>query len=126
MAVAYLDSSVMVSIRFGEAEAARLSEEISTFDELISSNLLESEYRAAHAREEREVEPERLSGIRWILPERPLSSELARVFSIRYLRGADAWHLATALSVVDEPSELAFITLDTRQRAVAESLGFRT
>lgn len=126
MAVAYLDSSVMVSIRFGEAEAAQLSERISTFDALISSNLLEAEYRAAHTREGCVVEAERLAGIRWILPERPLSGELARVFSIRYLRGADAWHIATALSVVDDPSELVFITLDSRQREVAEQLGFRT
>jgi hypothetical protein len=40
------------------------------------------------------------------------------------LRGADCWHLATALYVADDPGAMAFITLDTAQRRTAKALGF--
>jgi len=41
------------------------------------------------------------------------------------LKGADAWHLACALSIAEQPRKLAFLTLDRRQGAVARHLGFR-
>ena len=43
-----------------------------------------------------------------------------------YLRGADLWHVAAALFVAHEPGSIAFLTLDRRQRAVADTLGFPT
>jgi hypothetical protein len=55
-----------------------------------------------------------------------LTPELERVFAGGYLKGADAWHLACALYLAEEPAKLAFLTLDRRQRAVARRLGFRT
>ncbi|HEX9564514.1 MAG TPA: hypothetical protein VF981_11105 [Gemmatimonadaceae bacterium] len=36
------------------------------------------------------------------------------------------WHLATALYVMPDPSQLAFVTLDATQRKVARALGFKT
>ena len=63
--------------------------------------------------------------LRWILPERPLTSELTTVLAAGYLRGADLWHVATALYVAQELGDIAFVTLDTRQRVVAEALGFQ-
>jgi hypothetical protein len=41
------------------------------------------------------------------------------------MRGADCWHLATALYVAPNPSELTFLTLDLAQRKVAKTLGFQ-
>ena len=41
------------------------------------------------------------------------------------LRGADLWHVATALYIFDEPSEVTFLTLDRRQGEVAGALGFQ-
>ena len=38
--------------------------------------------------------------------------------------GADRWHLAAAIHVTPEPSDLTFLTLDRRQREVAAALGF--
>jgi hypothetical protein len=43
-----------------------------------------------------------------------------------YLRGADCWHLATALYLAPNPSDLTFLTLDDTQRKIAKTLGFRT
>ena len=42
-----------------------------------------------------------------------------------YLRGADLWHVATALYVSPQARNLSFATLDARQNAVAAALGFR-
>jgi hypothetical protein len=42
------------------------------------------------------------------------------------VRGADCWHLATALYLAPDPGELTFVTLDAHQQSVAKSLGFRT
>jgi len=47
-----------------------------------------------------------------------------RVFAAGQVRGADAWHLATALWLTRHPAELPFLTLDARQREVASALGF--
>lgn len=42
------------------------------------------------------------------------------------VRGADCFHLAVALSLVANPRDLTFLTLDKRQRDVAAALGFQT
>ena len=40
------------------------------------------------------------------------------------IRGADLWHVASALYAAPRPESLSFATLDLRQGAVAEALGF--
>ena len=59
-------------------------------------------------------------------PDRPLSPEIRRVLQAGYLRGADCFHVASALYFMDDPTGNTFLTLDTRQRAVAKALGFKT
>ena len=95
------------------------------FDSLASSNLLEAEVRAAFVRENRTYNSSIIMGIEWHYPVRPLTPEIGAVLSVGYLRGADLWHLAVALYVYPDPTEITFLTLDTRQRAVAEALGFQ-
>jgi hypothetical protein len=94
------------------------------FDHLLSSNLLEAELRAAFAREGQAGDPATLSSVSWVLPDRPLSAEIQRVQVVGYLRGADTWHLATALFVSPDPAALTFLTLDSRQREIARAIGF--
>jgi hypothetical protein len=50
--------------------------------------------------------------------------EIDRVLAAGSLRGADLWHLACAVYVSGNPEELAFVSLDQRQREVAKALGF--
>ena len=57
---------------------------------------------------------------------RPLSEQIARVLEAGYVRGADCWHLATALYIAPDPGEIVFLTLDHRQRDIAKALGFAT
>lgn len=122
---AYVDTSVLISVAFDQSGSKVLSRRLNSFENLISSNLLEAEFHAAFAREGRVVDRSSLRRVAWILPERPLEDEIAQVLEHGYVRGADCWHLATALySVAREPSSISFLTLDSRQRTIARALGF--
>jgi len=124
MNVAYIDTSALVAITFGEDGGSALAGRLEGFDELLSSNLLEAELRSALARERVSGGGHILTWITWILPSRPLSKEIDQVLAAGYLRGADLWHLACALYVSEKPEQLAFVSLDERQREVADALGF--
>ena len=126
MSVAYVDTSALVSIAFNERGGASLARRLDDFSHLLSSNLLEAEMRAVFVREGIGFAASLVSGIEWVLPDRSLSPEFMRALEVGYLRGADLWHVATALYIVREPSDISFVTLDTRQRAVVKALGFQT
>lgn len=125
MRLAYVDSSCLVAVAFGEAGAGRVEARLRRSDRLFAANLLEAELRAALAREDVEDRGESLvSGITWVYPDRPLTPEFDRILAVGYLKGADLWHLAHALFLAPAGKGLAFLTLDQRQRAVATELGF--
>jgi predicted nucleic acid-binding protein len=126
LTIAYVDTSCIVATAFGEKDAAPIARRLSRFDRVLSSPLLEAELFSALLREGREVTSAWSSAIEYVIVERPLSAELSRVLAAGYLRGADCWHLATALYVAPDPSQLAFVTLDATQRKVARALGFKT
>ena len=125
MSVAYIDTSTLVAIAFNERGAAAFARRLDACSRLLSSNLLEAELRAAFTREGHPFAPRLVSGIEWVLPDRPLTHEFGVVLQVGYLRGADLWHVATALYLAREPSEISFVTLDDRQRTVAAALGFQ-
>jgi predicted nucleic acid-binding protein len=122
----FVDTSALVALAFGEPGHKRVRHLMSAAADVFASPLLEAEFRAALAREQVDQDTSLLESIRWVLPDRPLSAELDRVFAAGRARGADAWHLATALFLVPDSDELPFLTLDQRQRAVAQALGFPT
>ena len=124
MSVAYVDTSVLTAIAFDEPGAAVHARRLDEFTRLISSNLLEAELRAAFARENLLFQESAVAGIEWILPDRTLAPEFATVLETGYLRGADLWHVAAALYVSPQSGSLSFATLDARQSAVADALGF--
>jgi hypothetical protein len=126
LSLAYVDGSCLVAVAFGERGAKTLAKRLQGFDELLSSNLLEAELRSAFHREEVPFESDLLSWITWVLPDRTLGREMGRVLEVGCLRGADLWHLACALYLVEDPAELSFVTLDDRQGSVAGGLGFET
>ena len=126
MKFAYVDTSLLVGIAFGEPGGRKLATRLSQFDRLFSSSLLEAEFRSALIREGVVGSGvELLSLLSWVYPNRPLSREIDRVARSGYLTGADLWHLANALFLAPDPRELSFLTLDQRQREVAADLGFR-
>ena len=122
----FVDTSALVALAFQEPGHEWLTEQLASARDLFATPLLEAEFRAALAREEVEQGLEVLKSFRWVLPNRPLSAELDRVFSAGHARGADAWHLATALFLTEKPEDLPFVTLDQRQQEVARAVGFPT
>ncbi len=127
MRLAYVDSSCLVAIAFGESAASRVTARLRRFDRLFSSNLLEAELRSALVREGvRDRAGSLLSWLTWVYPNRPLTEEFDRITALGYVRGADLWHLANALFLAPTRDDLAFLTLDKRQKEVAATLGFET
>ena len=124
--IAYVDSSCVVAIAFSERGSTELARRLATYDQRVSSNLLEAELRSACWREGHDVNREVLDGIDWVQADRPLRDELIAVLEVGYLRGADAWHIATALFATTDPSDVHFETLDVPQRRIAAALGFKT
>lgn len=125
MTFAYVDSSCLVAIAFDEPGARRLAGRLRRFDRLFASNLLEAELRSALLREKVEGDGEELlSWMTWVYPNRPLTPEFARIVAAGYLKGADLWHLASALFLAPDPKELTFLTLDARQGEIAGRIGF--
>lgn len=121
MSLGYVDTSSLLAVAFSEPrwddEAARLGR----YDRLVSSNLLEAEFRAALAREQ--VDDDRLLGLlTWIHPDRSLEPELRQVLGQGYVRGADLWHLACALYLQRSAGPVAFLTADRRQGELAAVL----
>ncbi len=125
MKVAYVDTSCLVAIAFAEKGGRAVSRRMREFDELVSANLLEAELAAA-CRREGVGQADLPVPVSWVIPDRPLSPEIARVLAAGYVRGADCWHLATALYLAETPAVITFLSLDTRQVQVATALGFRT
>ena len=124
MVNAYVDSSAIIAIAFDEIGGVGVSSRLSEFSEVWSSNLLEAEVRAAYSRNDEAFDPDLLTDISWLFPDRPLTHEISKVAEAGYVKGADLWHLATALYLTPLPEELTFITLDRRQREIAKVLGF--
>ncbi len=126
MAVAYVDTSALVAIAFGEPGGDAMEQRLKQFTGIVSSNLLEAELRSVYSRERRRFEADSFSRIEWVMPNRPLSLEISVVLDAGYMRGADLWHVATALYIAPDPGKMFFVTLDKRQHATASILGFRT
>ncbi len=124
MSAAYVDSSVLVAIALGEPGSDAVLRRLADFPLLYSSNLLEAELRSALAREGVPWSYQHVTQIRWIWTDRPLGDEMQTILDVGYLKGADLWHLAVALASTPDPRDMAFLTLDERQRAVAAQLGF--
>lgn len=124
MKVGYVDTSYLVAIAFAEPAHQALVDRLEGLDLLYSSNLLEAELLAAFKREKVDDDGAILGRISWVLPDRPLSSEIRSVLSAGNLRGADLWHLACALYLSPDPRELAFLTVDRARAGVAAGMGF--
>ena len=124
MSVAYVDTSCLVAIAFGERGGLATDRRLGEFEEIVASNFLAAELRSGFAREKVEFAASTISQLSWLIPDRPLSDEIARVLEAGFVRGADCWHLAAALYLSPHPSSLTFLTLDEAQRKVAKALGF--
>ena len=127
MKLAYVDTSCLVAVALNEPRGRETAEGFALFSRLVASNLLEAELRSALARERVRADCAPLfSAISWVLPDRPLTTEFREVLGLGRVKGADLWHLACALFLKQRLAGLSFLTLDRRQRELAEALGLET
>ena len=129
MSAAYLDTSFLLAITFGEPQAPALRRRLGRYEHRLAGDLLRAEALSAAKREGLALDALQpaLAAISLVLPERSLEREMREVLSLGYLRGADLWHVACALFLTGEDrGELAFLSRDTAQRRVARRLGFAT
>lgn len=125
MDVVYVHTSALAAVLLNEPPGNPCRDRLHQADRLIASNLLEVELRALLVREGVAYDDSVVQGLSWILPQRPLTPEIAKVLTCGSLPSPDLWHLACALYVVNRPDDLTFLTLDQRQHGAAKTLGFR-
>lgn len=118
MSLAYVDTSCLLAVAFAEPGWERHAARLERPDRLLSSNLLEAEFRSALNREGVD-DDSLLERIGWIHPDRSLEPEYAGILQHGYLRGADLWHVACALYTRHKAGTLTFLTADDRQGEVA-------
>ncbi len=125
MSVAFVDSSVIVSLGLNESAAPDVRKRLVKFEALCASPLLEAEYASACRRENATPDARLLDLLEWVMVRRSLSPEISRTLHAGYVRGAECHHIATALYLAPDAGELTFLTNDVRQQAVARALGFQ-
>jgi predicted nucleic acid-binding protein len=125
---AYVDTSALVAVHFGEPAAARVVRSLRGHEQLLSATFVVAEVLSALARERRPLgEADRvLRRLSLFSPEGPLRAECEEALSIAPLRGADLWHVAAALALAGKRGRkaLTFCSLDVAQGDVARALGF--
>lgn len=123
----YVDSSAILAILFEESRGSDYAILLQKHKKRIfSSALLEAEIYAAAKREN--VPLEKAAGfialVGLVFPDESLQKEYLKILEQGYLRGADAYHVATALYLDPQTQNLIFVTADRNQSKIAQSLGF--
>lgn len=124
---AYVDTSALVSVQFGEPGAPRVLAVLRSHDELISTSLLMAEMLATLCRADLPLSSadRLLKRIARIAPPDDLRAECEEALAAGSLRGGDLLHVATALRLAGRHRKgLTFCTLDSAQGGVAARLGF--
>ncbi len=126
--ILYVDSSILVAVLFGEKGALRYERLLNKCEEALSANLTEAEVLATLSREKLDPKLARdaLKTISLVFPDTSLVEHYQNLFTHGHCRGADAYHLATALYLDPSAKELVFLTADVQQRKMAVQLGFET
>ncbi len=117
---------MFLALAFEEPGWNAVAARFDRFRSAFACDLVEAELRSAFRREGRAFDDALLRQIELIVPTRSLRPEFTSVLAAGYVRGADCFHLAVALSVATTPGDVTFLTLDKRQREVAATLGFAT
>ena len=125
MRAAYVDPSVCIAIAIGHHWAPQLSALLDSYERLLCSPTLEVELGCTLDDEEVRAVWAGLQRFDWVIPDRPLSREIARIRSRSRLSAHRTWHLACALYASLPRTRYAFASLHREQQLAAEGLGLR-
>lgn len=117
---------MLAAIVFEERGSEVFRKKIEKCSLIVSSSLLEAEIKSAMWREALPLDAVAplLEAVTWVFPNRSLGPEIDRILALSYLRGADLYHLATALYLFPDPEKASFLSLDKAQHGAARTLGF--
>ena len=124
----YVDTSAVLALLFREPGGLTVRRHLKSQAHVLSSVLIIAEVLSALSREgiALDAADALLESLELVATDEWLKAECEEVLKTGHLRGANLWHVATALKVVgDFPREnMVFLTLDVSQGAVAKKLGF--
>lgn len=124
----YLDTSAWVAWKFAQQGKEVFDSVDLDKDAVVSSPLLVAEYLAFLKKSDRLADTryeDDLEFIRWIHPVDPMFESCSEVAMQTDLRGADLYHVATAVWFAEGfRKDLKFLTCDMVQRKAVRKLGF--
>ena len=126
---AYLDSSFLLAIAFGEPGGATLQRILGRHDRVLSADLIVAECLSSIHRESLDDDSVMalLHGVDFVFPPRSLAREMREALDVGHLRGAGLWHVACTMYLASTTrADVAFLSRDQTQRRVARRLGFAT
>jgi predicted nucleic acid-binding protein len=124
---AYIDSSVIIAASLNQLTKSDKFFEICEEYEFFSSYLLAAETYSAMKREKFPLKVAQPFIERANFLSRPIHAELFKKgLKKAYVRGADLYHIATALLIRENySSQISFFSLDSKQSEVAKKCGLK-
>ncbi len=126
MPLAYVDSSALVAILFDEPTRDAYLRRFRMQTQLLSTSLTRAELCSAALREGKPLEAaERLlQRFEIFVPPDDLADECREALTHGFLRGADLWHVASAMRIAGKHRKrLIFCTGDLDQGRIARATG---
>jgi predicted nucleic acid-binding protein len=123
---AYVDTSALVAVQFGEPTRPAYLRTFRAQTRLLTTTLAQAELCATIVRAKQPLEAaERLlRRVEIFVPPDDLAEECREALGYGYLRGADLWHVAAAMRLAGpHRKRLTFCTGDGDQATIARAVG---
>ena len=125
--IAYIDTSVFINVLLSQQGYKYFHTIMKRCKKLLSSPLIEAEVLTTCQREnfDQKQAIEALKEITLCFVEKSLIEKYEMILKECNLKGADAYHLATALYLDPSREFLHFLTDDLKQKEAAKKKGFK-
>ena len=122
MSILYVDTSVVAALLFAEKNYKDVNKRLNQADRIVSSHLMIAK------REDISFDDidQYLQYFDIAVPDRTLQAEVISILEQTYCRGADAFHIATAIYLDPKMEKLKFYSFDKQQLVAAKNIGLKT